>query len=68
MHPGAQEKYVNALGTEKVRLLRLAVNNGKGGAVRKGMVRGDASALVPPPEWGLDRSLLCSPACTGKLY
>lgn len=44
--PALQEKYVNALGTDKVRLLRLAVNNGKGGAVRKGMVC-HSQALFP---------------------
>jgi dolichyl-phosphate beta-glucosyltransferase len=41
-----QRKYVNAHADGCVRLLRLARNNGKGGAVRKGMVRGRGQYLI----------------------
>jgi len=37
-----QSAYVAKLGADRFRLLRLARNNGKGGAVRKGMVRARA--------------------------
>ena len=39
-------KYVKKVGSERFRLLRLHRNNGKGGAVRKGMVRGRGQYLL----------------------
>lgn len=39
-------KYVKTVGSEKFRLLKLYKNNGKGGAVRKGMVRGRGEFLL----------------------
>lgn len=40
------DKYVKVEGTERFRLLKLFRNNGKGGAVRKGMVRGRGQYLL----------------------
>jgi hypothetical protein len=41
-----QSAYVAKLGADRFRLLRLARNNGKGGAVRKGMVRARGRYLL----------------------
>jgi dolichyl-phosphate beta-glucosyltransferase len=39
-------RYVDSEGSDRVRLLKLAQNHGKGGAVRKGMLRGRGQYLL----------------------
>lgn len=41
-----QQRYVNVLGHQLIRVLKLFKNNGKGGAVRKGMLRARGEFII----------------------